>query len=414
MKRILTTVILSIFGMAVFAQDMSYYTTEYMRRDSTFVERLAILEVIRDENVNAPPEFYHDALKYLLERSPDVLAAAARLATEREAAEKSIIILAQALGAAKFTAAAPELWRAASDFDVVRVANNGHAQQAALIALGQVDGRAYLENIVQRLADYNAQTFRGENKIRVQVAVIGCISALEAFKDITGYEPVFYVYVGSYDPAIQQVAYAALPNIAEDPSDVLIGIIRDPSVTPPVKLTAWNERLRTNAPNESKARVAAAALEMGWVYTTSNRSYQANLRDMRKGAINAIRQFGASGDSVYADLERSYTRNFITNTPDYDEITATLNTLAELKTEQAVGLLLKFLRELDGRRRSGPWGDKERQIFPWVISSIAFTRTQNTDVILLLNTIIRRESYTPYEQGLARDALNTLRGGAQS
>lgn len=396
--------------MTVSAQDMSYYTSEYMRPDGTFAERLAVLEIIRDEGITGIGEFYHNALRYLLERATDMQLASSRLATERDAAEKSIIILAQGLGAEKYTAAAPELWRAVNDFDVVRVANNGLAMQAALIALGQVDGRDFIENIVQRLADYNVQTFRGENKLRVQVAVIGCVSALEAFKDIRGYEPVFFVYTGSYDPAIQQIAYAALPNIADDPSDVLIGVIRDPSVTPPVKLLAWNEMLRTNAPNASKAKVAAAALEMGWVYTTSNRAHQTNLRDMRKSAINAIRQYGAASDTVYADLERSYTRNFINNTPDYDEITGTLNALAELKTDEAVGLLLKFLRELHGRRRSGPWANKEQQIFPWVLSAISFTRTQNTDMILLLNTIIRTQNYTPYEQGLARDTLNTLRG----
>jgi hypothetical protein len=410
MKRILLTVILCIFGMTVFAQDMSFYTSEYMRRDGSFADRLAVLEIINTDGVSAPPEFYHNALRYLLERSPDLQIASMRQATERDAAEKSIIMLSQALGAAKYTAAAPELWRAASDFDVVRVANNGHAQQAALIALGQVDGRDFIENVVQRLVDYNAQTFRGENKLRVQVAVIGCVSALEAFKDIRGYEPVFFVYTGSYDPAVQQIAYAALPNISDDPSDVIIGIIRDPSVTPPVKLTAWNEMLRTNAPNESKAKVAAAALEMGWVYTTSNRSQQANLRDMRKSAINIIRQYGASSDSVYADLERSYTRNFINNSPDYDEITASLNALAALKSDQAVSLLYKFLAELHGRRRSGPWADKERQVFQWVISAVQFTRTQNNDMILLLNTIIRTQNYTPFEQGLARNALNALRG----
>jgi hypothetical protein len=109
-------------------------------------------------------------------------------------------------------------------------------------------------------------------------------------------------------------------------------------------------------------------------------------------------------------LERSYTRNFINNSPDYDEITATLNALAEIKSEQAVGLLYKFLSELHGRRRSGPWGDKERQVYQWVIAAVGFTKTQNNDMILLLNTIIRTQNYTPFEQGLARNALNAIRG----
>jgi hypothetical protein len=403
MKRIFISLFLVIFGMTVFAQDMSYYTSDFLRPGTSNAERLQLLETIRDSGATGLAEFYHNALKLLLELAPNIVTA-----TEREVVEKSIVILSQSLAAEKYTAAAPELWWAVDFFDVVREANNGTTMQAALIAIGQVNGRDYLPQIVQRLTDYNTQTYRGEQKLRVQMAVIGCVNALEAFKDITGYRPVFFVYVGSYDPNVRQIAYNALPNITDDPGEVISAIISDPSTTPAVKLDAWHELLRTRAPNDSKARVAAVALNTGWNYMTGNRTFQTQLREMRKGAIEIIRQFGVADNSVYVNLEKSYTNNYNTATPDYDEIMLSLNALSAIRSEQAVNLLLKYLRDLHGRRRSGPWGDKERRIYQWVISCIGVTGTRSEDVIQMLTTIERTDNYTPFEQGLARNARTAL------
>jgi len=404
MKRILIALFLCFFGMTVFAQDMSYYTNEYYRQDGSFAERLLVLQTVNEAGLTGIGEFQHEALKFLLLRVPDI-----RDRSEQDAAEKSAVILCQGLGAEKYTAAAPELWQTAVHFDVARDANEGSAMQAALIAIGQVNGTDFVPQIVQRLNDYNTQTYRNpEARRRVQMAVIGCINALEALHDISGFRPVFFASVGSYDPAVSQIANQALPNIVEDPGEVISAIIVDPSNNPYIKLTAWREMLRTRAPNSSKAAVAAVALATGWNYSTTNRSFQEHLRDMRKSAIETIRQFGVADSGVYTNLERSYNTNFNTNQPDYDEIMLTLNALAAVSSEEAVVLLHKFLRELHGRRRNGPWGDKERRIFQWLISCIKVTGTKSEDVKLLLSTIQRTADYTPYEQGLARDALTQL------
>ena len=404
MKRILLIVILFLTVMAVYSQDMTPYTNDYMRTDGTFAERLSVLESVRDAGITGIGEFYHNALKFLIVREPDI-----RTVTERNAAEKSAIILCQGLGAEKYTAAAGEIWQTVEIFDVAGATTDPLTMQTALIALGQVNAQDFVPHIVQRLNNFNTQSVTNpETRRRVQAAVIGAINALEALHDIRGYRPVFFVSVGSYDPPVRQIASTALPNIVDDPGDVLIEIIRDTSSNPSVKLTAWNEMLRTRAPNDSKARVAAAALEIGWIYNTANESYRKNLSDMRKGAIDAIRLYGVSDASVYTNLEFSYSRNFINNNPDYDEIVKTLNTLTAVNTAESVALLQKFLQELNGRRRNGPWANKERQLFEWVVSCIRRTGTQSPDVRLLLTTISRTDAYTSQERNMARDALNAL------
>jgi hypothetical protein len=390
--------------------DVSIFRTEYFNNDSTFEERLKVLEAVRDTRMTGIGEFYHDALKALLVRSADI-----STRSEQESAEQSAIILCEGIGAEKYPAAAPELWQTAVVFDVARalartgIFFEGLAMQAALVALGQVEGKAFTPQVVLRLNNFNTQTFTDvETRRRVQRAVIGCVRALESFHDISGFRPVFFVANGSYDPAIRETATNTLPNIVDDPGEVVAGIIRDPSNNPRVKLVAWREMLKTRAPGTSKASVAAVALATGWNYTTQDVNFQTNLREMRKEAIESIRQFGIADDSVYTNLERSYANNFANAAPDYDEIRLTLNALAAIKSNEAVALLEKFLRELYDRRKSGPWSRKERQCLEWVVFSIGATGTENTSVKFLLDTMSRDNKFTGAERNMITSARKNL------
>ena len=404
MKRILITVILCFFGMTVFAQDMSYYLSDFMRDDGSIEDRLLILEAVRDAGLTGIGEFYHNALKYLYVRIPDV-----KTKTDEDAVERSAVILCQGLGAEKYTDAAHEIWYTADYFDIERdPANQGNAMQAALIALGQVNGKEYLPNIIQRLNQYNMQTLRDEARSRVQMAVVGYINAIEAFKDISGYMPVFYVYTGSYDTDVQQIAYNALPNISDDPAEVTIILIEEPTNNPYVKLEAWKELLRSKASDSSKAKVALTAIAASWNYATNNKSYLATLGVMRKSAIDTIRQYGAADSIAYEYMDRAYLESFNNNEPDFEEIILTLDALSALKSDEAVALLVKYLREIHDRRRHGLWGERERRIFQWLISCLEYTETKSIDAKLLLSTIQRTSAYTPFEQGLAKNALAKL------
>jgi len=404
MKRILLPIVIFLLGMTAYSQDMSYYTAEYTRADSSFTERLVVLEAIRDAELKGIGEFYHEALKFLLMRAPDI-----KTNAERNQAEKSAIILCEGIAAEKYTKAALELWQTAELFDVTGNANDGNAMRAALVALGQTDGRAFIPHIVQRLEYFNIQEVRdAERRRRIQMGVLGCISALESFKDIRAYRPLFFTKVGPFDAIVKETASNALPNIVDDPSEAIIAIIQDPRNEPPVKLLVWREMDRTKMPNDSKAKIAAASLSVGWLYQTSNKNHQTMLRELRKSAIDLIGQIGVSEDSVYINLEKSYRNNFISNSPDFDEIIMTLNTLAAVKTDHSVNLLLKFLQEINGRRRSGPWGNTERRIFELLTTNLGKTGSKSVEVRLLLTTISRNSSYTSQEQTMAANALKAL------
>jgi hypothetical protein len=328
---------------------------------------------------------------------------------DRENSEQAAVIACEGIGSEKVTAAANDLWSTVQFFDVARDNNEGFAMQAALIALGQVEGTQFLPQVVLRLNNFNTQTFSDvETRRRVNRAVIGCVKALESFKHIDGFRPVFFVSVGSYEKSIQEVASNTLPNIVDDPGEVVSALIRDPSNNPRVKLEAWREMLKTKAPGTSKAAVAAVALATGWNYTTQDLNFQTNLREMRKSALQTIGQFGISDDSVYANLERSYTSNFINNTPDFEEIRYTLQALAASKSDQSVALLEKFLRELHDRRQSGPWARQERQCLEWVVFNLGATGTKSSSVKFLLQTMSINSKYTGAEKKMINSAWANL------
>jgi len=405
MKRLSLLFIVSLFtGMMVPCQEMSYFTQRYMEPEGTFAQRLVILETIRDEGITGIGDFYRSALRFLILRSPDI-----KTAAERSDAEQSVVILAKGLGAEKYTAAALELWQAVELFDVRGNVNDGNAMRESLLALGQVNGKDFIPQIVHRLNMFNSESAKNaEHRRRTQMGVMGCITALESLKDIRGFRPVFFASVGPYDQVVKELAFKALPNIAEDPADAIIDIIREPSSNPDVKLMVWNEMFRLKMPDSSKPKVAAAALEVGWNYMTSNKRFQVNLSELRKGAIGIISQFGVSNDSVYVNLEKSYSRNFTSNNFDIDEVKAVSNALSAIKSEQAVNLLYKFLKGIDDRRRTNTWGNKERICFELIVTAIGATKTQSMDVRLLLMTISRNSMYTPKERDLASAAISAL------
>jgi len=406
MKRYLFIIIFCFIGMAAFAQsaDISFFREYYLREDGTFNDRQKILEEVRAAKMTGIGSFYHEALKYLLYRGVDIVTK-----QDRSIAEQSAVILCEGIAAEKYSAAAADLWLTVVFFDIARDNNEGFAMQAALIAIGQVGGKEYVPYVVQRLNNFNAQTLSDlETRRRVQRAVTGCVRALELFHDIEGYKSVFFVSVGGYEKSIQDIAANALPNMVDDPGEVIIAIIRDPSNNPRVKLEAWREMLKSKASGDSRAKVASVALSTGWSYSTTDVNFQTNLREMRKGAIDTIRQFGAPDDSVFVNLEKSYINNFVNNVPDNDEIRFVLTALSVIKTDPAVELLQKILLELNDRRRSGPWARKERQCFEWVVKAIGDTGTKDESVIKLLMRLQRDSNYTLQERNWVKGALKSL------
>jgi hypothetical protein len=370
--------------------------------------KLGLLEEVRDKGLTGMGEFYHEALKFMLVRGSDITTS-----SEREMADRSAVIMCQGIGAEKYSAAALDLWRTVEFFDVARNNNEGLAMMYALIALGQIDAKSFLPQIVLRLDSFNTQPLpNSEVRRRVQRGVEGCIRALGMLKDISGFRPVFFVSIDNkYETGIRELASNTLPNIVDDPGPVITAIIRDPGNDASVKYEAWKEMLKSRAPGSSKAKVAADALAVGWNYSTQDPRLQTNLREMRKSAIDTIRQFGAADNSVYENLRKSYVNNYRNTDPDREEIELAVRALVAIKTDESVNILYDFLQDLHMLKTRGAWGrgnSKENFCFTLIISTIGNTGTQSEQVKHLLERIRDSREYTSAEQRRARDALRAL------
>ena len=405
-KTIIFFVILLLTGLTVFAQapDMSFYTDEYNRTGATIFEMLDILQAVRDENLTGIGDFYLNAIRVYINRFPNF-----QHNHERAAIEESARIILRGLAAEKYTEAAPYVWTLVQYFDIIHPQNEGLIMYEAYVAMGQIGGSEFAHYIAVHLGEFNSSaTPDTHTKGKIQRVVPGAINALEALRDPIGVKPVFYASIGWYDTDIRAIASQALPNIIDDPGEIISEIIRDPFNGPNVKITAWQEMLKTKASNASKAKVAAAALETSYTFIAPSRESQSVLRAMRMSAIDTIRLMGVEDESVYAYIERTYREAFDTPNTDFEIITLVVRTLSTVKTEEAVDLLTEFLRGLHSRRQSGPWGIVERDIMQIVIPALASTGTRSRLSLQLLAVISRSSLYTGAEQNWARNALTTL------
>ena len=412
MKRPIILILL-FAGMVIFAQgqdvNLDEYTAEFNRTDATIYDLLNAVEAVRDQNLTGIGDFYENALRMLLYRLPNY-----RAPLERQAVQEAARVIIRGLAAEKQTSAAPYIWRIIQEFDIVHQQNDVIVMTEGLIALGQIGAKDYLSHIILRLDNINAeQTADLYARRRLQMVATAAISALQALQEPEGVRSVFFASIGWYDPDIKALAVAAFPQIMEDPSDIVAEIIRNPFNDPLVKQAAWQRLLESNAPESSISRVAAVALETSYTYVTPIGEFQRPLREMRLSSIDTIRRFGINYDDdgeglVYAYLDRTYREAYNSPTPDFGTIMMVVTALSSIRSDEAVRLLTGYLREINIRRRSGPWGYTERDIMRYIIPALAVTGTQLPETMQLLSAIGRSSLYTEAEQSWAANALRAL------
>ncbi|MCL2266312.1 MAG: hypothetical protein FWC17_00935 [Treponema sp.] len=411
MKRTnLLIIVLLLAGAAVFAQspDMSFYIDEYNRQDATLSDMLNVLQMVQSENLSGIGGFYQNAINVFIQRLPNFATNQERIMVE----EASRLII-RGLAAEQQTDSAAQVWLLLQYFDIANQQNDGLLMYEALVAMGQINATFYTSHIAGFLESFNARpTTDALLKSKIQRVVPGVITALEILKEPAGVKPVFFASIGWYDNSVKAIASASLNRLMESLGevipDIIIGILRDPLNTASVKNSAWQEFIKIHVSDESKARVAAVALEQSYVATS--RESAVLLRTMRLSSIDTIRQFGVSdGDIVYPYIERTYRESYDTVTADFEMIIMIVRALTAARTDEAVDLLTQFLTGVHNKRRSGPWGATERDLMRVFIQAIASTGTQSTDALRILRMIAGlQNTYTPAEQQWAKDALSAL------
>jgi hypothetical protein len=393
MKRVITIVLLIAGAVFCFAgsEELEIYTYLYDGA-LTNAEQLAILQDVAELEITGAGEFYAGALRRLVTGYQNI-----RDVTERGVADEQAVLLAELLGAEKYSAAAPDLWR------TVEIFTNPLVKAEALMSLGKMRATAFLPQIITLLTDLN--TTSTSDRLMGERIAFGAIVALEKYQDPSGYLPVYFASIGWYSDRIKGQARRSLAVISEDPTEPMTQIIRGSGYDYPTKLRALQTIEESEVSNASKAGVAVVALGEGHRASTNIVAQRANLNQMRKLAIDMIKRYGTDDEAVYPLLERSYKQFAERNDGDRDESLNAITTLAALGSDESARRLSSFLMTINQKLQSGTLTRKDEDLVREIIPALG--RTGRAIGRPALNSVTAL-NWTAAVKNLATEALKNI------
>jgi hypothetical protein len=393
MKRFISIVLLSVsavFGFAA-SEELELYTYLY-NGALTNSEKLGILQNVAELNVSGAGEFYAAALRQLVTGYQSI-----NSVTEKSAADKQAVLLAELLGAEKYTDAAPDLWR------TVEIFTDPLVKAEALMALGKMRAAAFLPQVIRLLTALN--TTSTPDRLTGERIAFGAIVSLEKYQDPSGYLPVYFASLGWYSDRIKNQARKSLALISEDPTEFMTEIIKGSGYTYEVKLAALQSIEGSGVPNAAKSGAAVAALGEGWRSATADVRERGILNQFRKLAISMINRYGTEDEAVYPLLERSYKQFADRNDGDRDEALDAIVTLAALQSDESARRLSSFLMTISQKLQSGTLTRKDEDLVREIIPALGRTGRSSARAALSSVTAL---NWTPAVKDLAREALQKI------
>ena len=386
MKRFSLSAAFFALAAVLFAsEELDMYAMMY-RSSASMQERFAVLRNVAEAKLPDAGSLYAEALAQLLLEQPNLRATA-----ERDAADASARLLAGLLGELKYAGAANNLWRVVENFD------NPLVKADALIALGQTRSPELFPFVLRTLSDLNLRP-SADPEASEKIAY-GAVIAMEKYRDITGYAPVFFASTGWYSRRVKDQADRTLPLIADDPSEALTGIIRSGGYD--VKLLALEKENASKASAEAKAGVALVGLEEGWKAATNDVKDRVVLSRLRKLAIDMLAKSGVSTPAAAPLLERSYKEGL-----DTEERIAAVTALSKNRSDEAGKVLSAFLMALNAKRRDNNITQEDERIVRVVIPAIGVQGSPFGKIAL---QAVEFQDWTNVVKVLANDALKKLR-----
>jgi hypothetical protein len=345
---------LLIAGFAVFSvcgdEVAEVWSRVYKRAASIFQKYEIVQSMVELDNRDLAPVFV-EALDELVKwegRSLDTREIVTR--------EETKLLVVKELGELKAAEAAPLLWQVVDETDEPIL------KSEALVALGKTGDKSYAQQIARILDSLNL--YRGKRAADEDIIALGCIRALEAMKDIVGYKPVFYATAAGYQSRVSERAERALGNITDDPTPVLKEIIADEADLS-LKRLALDQTVASDAPEAGKLEVAVEALYQGITVSTTRIVENTSLREMRKTALQLIRDLSVESDAAVFLIGKV----LYLDTDENEKLLA-IEALVSIGSRGAAQALTRFLGEQNDRRGEDLTTETDRILIA-VIKAIA-------------------------------------------
>jgi hypothetical protein len=274
---------------------------------------------------------------------------------------RTVRLVAQALGDYKYAAAAPFLW------DVAKQVPYPLARAEALISLGKIRALDYAERIALLLRDLNLKPTADRDE--GEKIAYGAILALDRLKDVRGFSPVFFAAEGWYSQRVRLQAARSLPNIAPDPTDPILQIIKDESAAR--KARALRAESDSSAPSDRKVATAVAALAKGHTDVPTDKNESKDLADLRKLALRMLVAQKAKADEAVDGFVASYEKGF-----DDEERLLALAAMGASGSDAAAGALKSIILKLDEEQRSGVTSESRNRMAKAAIENAGLTKNK--------------------------------------
>ena len=269
---------------------------------------------------------------------------------ERQRTWDLTIMIINELGNLSAADSAPVLFKVMND------AEDDFVRAAAITALGMTGGREYAEDIAEYLRYLNYEIIEIENNERRHSLVDACIFALERLKDPAGFEPVLFASVGRYSRTTTDKAEQALRNMLQDPTDVVIKILRKDSNFQ-MRFAALGVEDNSFASPERKTEAAAAAVEVGLIYNKTQLSDYQYMTRTRVKACEMIR------DYEYAQPQAvQWLGKLLNSSENTNELITCLQALGVYESDEAVTIMAEYLDGNNDLKAAGKHYDHERVI----------------------------------------------------
>jgi len=297
------------------------------------------------------------------------------------------VLIISELGDLRAVEAAPVI------FTVMKETKDPYLKGGALIALGKTGARQYAREIALILR--NLVLYRG-NAVGEEAIAFGCIVALERLSEPVGYMPVFLALNSGFSRKIKKAAADALPNILEDPTEVLLDVVENESSVQ-LKLAALQAENMSDAPVANKVSVASEAINQGLYSNTSNIKDIAMFRELRLLALEMFITYETAYIVAVPLIEKVLYLDH-----DLSETIYALEALSAMPDKEAVQALTRFLAFQNNRQLAGITPRDNRVVIA-TIRAIKNAKNKAGSEELL------RAKYAGYPAVVGREADKALR-----
>jgi hypothetical protein len=343
LNLLLLFLVLGGSSLLVADETSAMWTRLYERAVSTEQKRQIMMNIVEQDNRDLAPVL-RDALAEQLN-----LLRETRDTTEKRRQRELMKMIVAELGDLKAREAASLVW------ETVQAAEDPLLRGEAIQALGRMNTRQYGEEMAMMLRNLNFNYDDIQKQRENEILAYSLVLALKRMRIPESFSPLFFASQGWYSgrSQVKEQAREALQVVVDDPTEQLLEIVRT-NADYNLKLAALQAEAASDAPDEGKARVAAAALNEGLRNNPENVRERQELKSLRLEALRLLRNKPFPTEQKLLENMGDMLTDFRTDRLyEQDEILTLLETMGTFEREGVARELNEFLLYLTERRNSG-------------------------------------------------------------